>query len=111
MGPGGPGGGAPERTPRLNPSPSYASGLLLLLQGAAQLDLIGRVARILKPRGRFLFTAPLGAGSLNDAITNLESRSLGREAYEKALTGSGFRLVATYEDEGANNYYDAEKLG
>lgn len=88
---------------------AIAIGLLFLLSQVDQTNLISRVAEILRPNGRFLFTAPIEAGRWKDLNTGLECSSLGRERYVELLTNSGFRLVATYTDNGGNNYYDAEK--
>lgn len=85
-----------------------AIGLLFLLDEADQLSLIRRVARLLRPGGRFMFTAPVQTGVWRDCLTGGESTSLGRERYEAALMDAGFRLVGRYEDEGSNHHYDAE---
>ena len=89
---------------------AIAVGLLFLLSASSQIAVIKRVSEILRPGGRFLFTAPIEFGTWTDAITNLESRSLGSARYEEALVHSGFRMIATYHDERANNYYEAEKI-
>lgn len=85
-------------------------GLLFLLNEDEQLALIRRVAGILVPGGRFLFTAPLQTGAWTDMMTGLECRSPGREVYAGALQESALQLVGQYEDEGKNNYYDAERV-
>jgi hypothetical protein len=79
--------------------------------GDEQLALIRRVADMLVPGGRFLFTAPLEVCAWADLTTGYECRSLGQDIYERALRESAFRLVGHYEDEGNNNYYDAERQG
>ena len=89
---------------------AIAVGHLFLLGASSQIAVINRVSEILRPGARFLFTAPLEVGIWKDAITNLESRSLGSARYEQALVNSGFRMIATCHDEGANNYYEAEKV-
>ena len=89
---------------------AIAVGLLFLLPEADQAALLARVSKILVPGGRFLFMAPLRAGTWADMNTGLECRSLGQEKYEELLTQSGFRIIATHVDEGANNYYEAQKL-
>jgi len=86
-------------------------GLVFLLSEPDQVSDIQRVSSILLPGGRFLFTAPVEIGTWTDVNTGHESRSLGRDRYESLLERFGFRLVATYEDEGKNNYYDAERFG
>ena len=83
-------------------------GLLFLLDESAQRGLIRRVSERLRAGGRFLFSAPLEAGSWRDAVTDRESLSLGREGYEEALSACGLRLLGTRQDEGGNNHYDAQ---
>ena len=89
---------------------AIAIGLLFLLPESDQAALIARVSQVVVPGGRFLFTAPLEAGTWADMNTGLECRSLGHERYEELLTQAGFRVVATHVDEGANNYFEARKL-
>ena len=84
-------------------------GLLFLLDEPAQRGLIRRVSGTLRAGGRFLFSAPLEAGTWPDAVTGGESLSLGRERYEEALSSCGLRVHRTWCDEGDNNYYDAQK--
>ncbi len=84
-------------------------GLLFLLDESAQRDLMRRVSGRLRTGGRFLFSAPLEAGSWRDAVTGRESLSLGRERYEEAMSACGLRLIRTRQDEGNNNHYDAQK--
>ncbi len=87
-----------------------AIGLVFLLEEPEQTALIRRAAEVLEPGGRFLFTAPLEAGTWRDVTTGHACRSLGRDRYVQLLTAAGFSLVATDEDEGRNNHYDAERL-
>jgi cyclopropane fatty-acyl-phospholipid synthase-like methyltransferase len=87
-----------------------AIGLLFLLNAKEQAALIRRVSELIDAGGRFLFTAPLETGKWADTTTGHECRSLGRERYESILAEAGFRVVATYEDEGRNNYYEAERV-
>lgn len=89
---------------------AVAIGLLFLLSEPDQAELIARVSRVLRPGGRFLFTAPLQEGTWHDTITGLMCTSLGRERYEGLLRGAGMRVVTTYTDAGASNYYDVEKV-
>jgi len=86
-------------------------GLIFLLGLDDQRRLIQRVARILRPGGRLLFTTCGAVGPVvwNDAMTGLESLSLGREEYRQELFGAGFSLVGEYDDEGENHYFDARK--
>ena len=46
----------------------------------------------------------------NDAMTGLESRSLGFAEYRRELSAAGLTLVAEYDDEGENHYFDAMKV-
>jgi cyclopropane fatty-acyl-phospholipid synthase-like methyltransferase len=89
---------------------AIAIGLLFLLPEPDQAALISRISELLVPGGRFLFTAPIEIGTWNDMNTGLACRSLGRERYEGLLRNASFRVVATHTDEGANNYYEAEKV-
>lgn len=88
-----------------------AWGLIFLLSPDDQRRLIERVADILVPGGRFLFTSCAGTEPLvwSDAMTGLESRSLGAEEYQRQLSAMGFSVTGEYEDEGQNHYYDAVK--
>jgi cyclopropane fatty-acyl-phospholipid synthase-like methyltransferase len=89
---------------------AIAIGLIFLLPESDQATLISRVSEILLPGGRFLFTAPIEKGAWIDMNTGLECRSLGQVSYEKYLREAGFRVVATFSDKGANNYYDVERV-
>jgi len=84
-------------------------GLWFLLPAAAQLDLPRRLATVLQPGGRLLFTAPPRPITWLDAMTGEESRSLGAETYRRILSAVGLSVLSQYEDEGENHYYDAVK--
>jgi SAM-dependent methyltransferase len=84
-------------------------GLIFLLSSADQRRLIQRFAEILVPGGRLLFTGPAPVGVWNDAMTDLESRSLGVEEYRRLLAEAGFSVISEYEDVGENHYFDAVK--
>ena len=86
-----------------------AWGLMFLLPVEEQRRLIQRVAEILVPRGRLLFTSPVERVVWNDAMTGCESRSLGAAAYRQQLEDAGLVSVREYEDEGENHYFDASK--
>ncbi len=86
-------------------------GLVSFLREDEQLAFLHRVAEILIPRGRFLFTAPVETGIWQDVTTGLDCWSLGRTAYTRALERNGLRVIRTHVDEGENNYYEAEKIG
>lgn len=86
-----------------------AWGLIFLLSAEDQRRLIQRFAEILVPGGRLLFTSTAKAQTWNDAMTDLESRSLGAEEYRRLLIEAGFHLNNEYEDVGENHYFDATK--
>jgi SAM-dependent methyltransferase len=86
-----------------------AWGLMFLLKAEDQHRLIQRFAEILVPGGRLLFTATAKPAVGNDAMTGLESLSLGAEEYRKLLGAVGISLAEEYEDEGENHYFDAFK--
>jgi hypothetical protein len=86
-----------------------AIGLLFLLTGEEQCQLIRRIADVMRTGGRFLFSAATESGTWQDAIPRRECESLGECRYTEILVESGLKLTATYMDEGRNNYYDAER--
>lgn len=88
---------------------ALAWGLMFLLTGEDQRQLIRRFGEIVIPRGRLLFTSPARADVWNDAMTEQESRSLGAEEYRRLLDEAGFLLLSEYEDIGENHYFDAVK--
>ncbi|MEL7025055.1 MAG: class I SAM-dependent methyltransferase [Pseudomonadota bacterium] len=84
-----------------------AVGLMFLLSEPDQIDLMGRVANALRPGGRFLFSAPVQAGTWSDMTTGVDSVSLGADVYERTLAEAGFRVIQRIVDQGDNNYYDS----
>ena len=86
-----------------------AWGLMFLLRDQDQHRLIKRFAEILVPGGHLLFTASAKPAVWNDAMTGLESLSLGAEQYKKLLGAVGISVAEEYEDEGENHYFDAFK--
>jgi SAM-dependent methyltransferase len=86
-----------------------AWGLMFLLSPDDQRRLIERMATILVPGGRLLFTSPAEPLVWNDAMTGLESRSLGAEEYRRQLASVGITLACEYDDESQNHYFDASK--
>lgn len=82
-------------------------GLLFLLPADTQQQVIRRVARALKPGGRFLFSAPRQACEWKDSLTGRISLSLGEDEYRRILERAGMRLTAHDVDEGENHYFDA----
>lgn len=91
-------------------SGELAWGLLFLLDPASQALVIEKVARALKPEGRFLFTAPREPLKWLDGMTGRPSESLGGRTYEQLLRDAGLMWVADTEDEGGNHYYFVEKV-
>jgi SAM-dependent methyltransferase len=88
-----------------------AWGLMFLLSAEDQRGLIQSIADILVPGGRLLFTSNAKPLIGKDAMTNLESRSLGAEEYRRHLSAAGLSVTSEYEDEGQNHYFDASKTG
>ena len=86
-----------------------AWGLMFLLNSEDQRHLIRRFAEILVPGGHLLFTAPAKPVVWNDAMTDLESVSLGAGQYRTLLGSVGLAVAKEYEDEGENHYFDAFK--
>jgi SAM-dependent methyltransferase len=86
-------------------------GLMFLLSPDGQRRLIHRMADVLVPGGRLLFTSEARPLAWNDAMTGLESRSLGGVEYRRLLSEVGLSVSSEYEDEGENHYYDAIKKG
>ena len=87
-----------------------AWGLMFLIDPAAQVLVIEKVARALEPHGRFLFTAPREPLQWLDGMTGRPSQSLGEHTYERLLRDAGLTWVADAEDEGGNYYYFVEKV-
>jgi SAM-dependent methyltransferase len=88
-----------------------AWGLIFLLSPEEQRRLIQRIAGILVPGGRVLFTSCAEPLVWSDAMTGLESRSLGADEYRRQLSAVGLSVNSEYEDEGQNHYFDASKSG
>jgi SAM-dependent methyltransferase len=86
-----------------------AWGLIFLLRAEEQQRVIQRIADILVRGGRLLFTSPAETSVWNDAMTGLESHSLGAEEYRRQLLAVGISISSEYEDEGQNHYFDAFK--
>jgi len=86
-----------------------AIGLMFLLSPEAQPQLIHKIASVLEPGGRLLFTAPKEICTWKDLLTGRESVSLGAAHYRELLESEGLVFVDTMLDEGNNNYYAAVK--
>jgi SAM-dependent methyltransferase len=82
-------------------------GLIFLLSAEEQRRLIQRIADILVPGGRLLFTSCVEPLVWNDAMTGLETRSLGALEYRRQLMTVGLAVIHEYEDEGENHYFDS----
>lgn len=87
-----------------------AIGLIFLLPEDDQSSFIKQVANIMKPKGNFLFTAPIEMGTWKDANTDIECLSLGHSKYEELLEASGLVITDTFYDEGKNNYYKVQNF-
>jgi cyclopropane fatty-acyl-phospholipid synthase-like methyltransferase len=86
-----------------------AWGLMFILKAEDQHRLIQRVAETLVPGGRLLFTSTAKPQVWNDAMTRLESTSLGADQYRKMLAAEGISIAKEYEDVGENHYFDGFK--
>jgi SAM-dependent methyltransferase len=86
-----------------------AWGLIFLLSAEDQRHLIRRFADILVSGGHLLFTSTAKAQTWKDAMTDLESCSLGADEYRRLVLAAGFLLTDEYEDVGENYYFDATK--
>ncbi|MEO6286656.1 MAG: class I SAM-dependent methyltransferase [Dyadobacter sp.] len=86
-----------------------AWGLMFLLPEETQGVVIQKMANALYVGGKLLFTAPSQKLKWEDAITAIESISLGAERYNELLAASGLSLIEEFEDEGENHYYHAVK--
>jgi len=73
-----------------------AWGLMFLLSPEDQHSLIERIAAILVPGGRLLFTSPAEAIVWKDAMTGLESRSLGAAEYRRHMSVVGLSVASDY---------------
>ncbi|MCF0072275.1 class I SAM-dependent methyltransferase [Dyadobacter sp. CY261] len=87
-----------------------AWGLMFLLPEETQEVVIQKMANALYAGGKLLFTAPAQQMKWKDAITAIESISLGAEKYQELLAASGLSLIEKFEDEGENHYYQAVKI-
>jgi len=87
-----------------------AWGLMFLLPAETQEVVIQKMANALSTGGKLLFTAPSRSMKWEDAITEIESISLGAEKYKELLAASGLSLIEEFEDEGENHYYHATKF-
>jgi SAM-dependent methyltransferase len=84
---------------------AIAWGLMFLLPAEVQVTVIAKVAKALKPGGRFLFTSSREPVRWKDGMTDEESVSLGAEAYEALLLAQGLAVTGHAVDEGENYYH------
>jgi len=87
-----------------------AWGLLFILPEEAQLILIDKMAAALNVTGKLIFTSPPEPITWFDAMSEVESRSLGAKKYRDLISESGLTLIEEFEDEGENHYYSAAKM-
>ena len=85
-------------------------GLMFLLPETTQAQLIPRIAKALKPSGKFLFSAPKKKCEWVDVLTGQTSWSLGADRYGVILNQCGLTVTATHTDAGGSNYYAARKV-
>ncbi|MBB4080582.1 hypothetical protein GGR28_003217 [Lewinella aquimaris] len=71
--------------------------------------MIQKAADHLRTGGKLLFTAPRVKTEWKDVLTGEQSVSLGAERYKTVLSEAGLSLLAEFEDEGGNYYFDAVK--
>ena len=85
-----------------------AWGLIFLLAPDAQQAFIHRAATALEAGGSFLFTAPEPPCTWNDLLTGRPSFSLGASAYREQIAAAGLSVVAEYDDDGGNHYFETQ---
>ena len=86
-----------------------AIGLLFLVPTATQRTLLRKMARVVKPGGRLLFTAPRDACRWTDVLTGRVSVSLGSDEYAAILHRERMSVSDGFRDEGGNYYHDVMK--
>jgi 2-polyprenyl-3-methyl-5-hydroxy-6-metoxy-1,4-benzoquinol methylase len=86
-----------------------AWGLIFLLEEQAQLHVLTKAARALRPGGQLVFTTPVMALEWTDVLTRRPSLSLGAERYADLLRDLGMDVLPGVEDEGQNYYVFANK--
>lgn len=84
-------------------------GLVFLLGAGEQRRLLQKMADILRPGGRLLFTSTAAPHVWNDIMTGMESISLGATEYRKQLSAAGLTVIGEFDDEGENHYFEALK--
>ena len=84
-------------------------GLMFLLPLENQRLAISKVARALKPGGKFLFTSVKDEVRWKDSLTDRDSYSPGAEWYRRALSEEGLVMEREEFDEGGNYNFFAVK--
>jgi SAM-dependent methyltransferase len=95
---------------------AIAWGVIFHLTHGDQALAFAKVARALKPGGRFLFTSGDRGDKDDNGIEGAPMNgvpfhywSLTREGYRELLRQHGLRLIEVHQDGGQNTYYLAEK--
>lgn len=88
---------------------AIAWGLMFLLRPETQATVIHNIGNALNRGGRFLFTSPKEAVTWMDIRTGRKSVSLGASKYQSLLSSANLSLIAEYDDEGSNHYFEAKK--
>ena len=87
-------------------------GLMFLLPLENQRLVISKVARALKPGGKFLFTSVKDEVRWQDSLTDRDSYSPGAEWYRRALSEEGLVMEREEFDEGGNyNFFVVKPPG
>jgi SAM-dependent methyltransferase len=81
-------------------------GLMFLLSEETQRAVIPKMAAVLNPGGRLVFTAPPYILEWKDAMSEQVSRSLGADQYRELITNSGLSMINEVDDEGGNHYFN-----
>lgn len=87
-----------------------AWGLIFLFSEKEQIEMLNKLSQALRKNGKLLFTAPTQEAQWKDAMTHLNSVSLGAENYYKVFSECGLRVIEEFKDRGENHYYHCEKI-
>jgi SAM-dependent methyltransferase len=87
-----------------------AWGVIFHLTPEEQRTAFAKVASVLKPGGRFLFTSGDVDGSIEGQMNGVTFKyfSLDVEGYRCLLVEHGMKLIDVHQDSGGNTYYLAE---
>lgn len=88
-------------------------GVLFHLEADEQEGVIRRVAQVLNPRGKFLFTSGEMEGVIHDEMNGVPFRSvsLGAANYARIIASAGLELLHQHYDGWENYVYIARKSG